>query len=556
MRRKKIFALFLALALLASCLAGCGEEPIRIAPARPPKGEPAGTGYFTQTWHGDVAFADMAYEHYDYARFLDKTAPIYEMAKSGGTAQAFSDADYAVYDELNYIFTLYSLIDLQHYADPSDDYAAEEVIYAQELYYDAYDEYCRAMRTMAESPYADRMKKAYHESYIQWFLRYEPDESGGDKESYTAENRLVQTYYKLIAAEEPDYDAIGELYVELVNLRNEDVRRSGYDNYAEYAYENIYVKDYTPQDAQSVWAGAKQYFVPLVERYGWKILDEAGDLYYSDKIDCSPEKVLAALDTVVTSLSPELKTAYDYMITYGLYDIDPSPKKANTGFTVLLYDSNEPFIFNAAMDTYYDYTDMFHEFGHFANYFYTQSDLVFGASDNDLSELQSQGLEVLSTFFFDDIFGSKYGDIIRDDLLLNMIFSVVDGALYDEFQNRVYSEPELTAEKVNRIFAELYEEYGYVPYDGYEHEWMGISHNFENPFYYISYAVSALGALEIYGLASEDWDAGLDRYLTAAAMDSEVYYYSEALEEAGFNDVFDPATYRSIAKVLEKSLAA
>ncbi|MGM9521987.1 MAG: hypothetical protein ACI3VB_05855, partial [Oscillospiraceae bacterium] len=143
---------------------------------------------------------------------------------------------------------------------------------------------------------------------------------------------------------------------------------------------------------------------------------------------------------------------------------------------------------------------------------------------------------------------------MRDDLLLNMIFSIVDGALYDEFQQRVYSEPELTAERVDEIFLELYQEYGYSLYDGCENEWKNISHNFEYPFYYISYAVSAIGALEIYDQCCEDWDAGLGRYLTAAAMDTEVYYYSEALEEAGFADIFDISTYADVANSLSLSL--
>ena len=136
-----------------------------------------------------------------------------------------------------------------------------------------------------------------------------------------------------------------------------------------------------------------------------------------------------------------------------------------------------------------------------------------------------------------------------------MIYSVVDGALYDEFQQRVYAEPSLTVDRVNEIYAELYEEYGYEPYEGYETEWMGISHNFESPFYYISYAVSAVGALELYNLMEDSFEQGVDKFLTICAMDTEYYYYSEALAEAGLRDIFDADTYSAIAQELDESLA-
>jgi oligoendopeptidase F len=159
-------------------------------------------------------------------------------------------------------------------------------------------------------------------------------------------------------------------------------------------------------------------------------------------------------------------------------------------------------------------------------------------------------MEIIFSFFYNDLFGEDTGKVMRDDLLLNMIFSIVDGAMYDEFQQRVYSEPELTSEKVRSIFDEVYRSYGYSTYDGYENEWIGISHNFENPFYYISYAVSAVGALEIYQLCCEDMVAGVNKYLSVEALDSEVYYYSEAIDEAGLSDIFDISTYSDIADAL------
>ena len=96
-------------------------------------------------------------------------------------------------------------------------------------------------------------------------------------------------------------------------------------------------------------------------------------------------------------------------------------------------------------------------------------------------------------------------------------------------------------------------------YDGsgeFAYDWVWVSHNFDNPFYYISYAASALGALELYDLLCADFDAAADKYLEICGMDTEYYYYTDALEEAGLHSVFDESAYAEIAETVEQTLAA
>ena len=518
----------------------------------PDGGEKDERTHFTQVWHGDMKYSEMGYEHYELEWFEEYTAPIYAFAEDGGGEEEFADADYDICEELSYIYTLAVLMNISSSADPYDSELADEYAYAMNVYYSANDAYFTAMRTLALSEHAALLESLYPGAIIDIFRSYEPDDGSG-AEAYDEENRLVAEYYRLMAEDETDYDAVGEIYLKLVALRREKAGLYGYGSFAEYAYDSIFCKDYTPEDARAVWQGVKEQIVPVMKYYGSAAYNEALLLEASNTVDCSSEAILAAMDSALADMSGELYDAYRYMIDYELYDIDHNPGKANTGFTTKLHYLNEPYIFNAAYDEFYDYTDMFHEFGHFVNAFYTESDLLFGVSDNDLCELQSQGMELLFTHYYPDIFGGSAG-AAEKYVLVNMISSIVDGALYDEFQQRVYAEDGLTVERVNEIYAELYEEYGYNPYDGYETEWMDISHNFENPFYYISYCVSALGALEIYSLSLEDWDAAVDRYLDVCALDTEAYYYSEALEEAGLGDIFEPGIYDRIAAALTSGL--
>lgn len=553
---RRIIAAFMAVILLIST-GGCGSKngDGETSEAKQDGRVPVtAASRFKNVWRGDVSYADMEYEHYDITRFSEYTDAIYGFAENGGTSEELSDADFNLVDELYYVYTLSVLAELMRMSDPEDREIAGELLYAQELYETAWEEYWLAMRELAISDYGEMLEPLYHETVIQWFREYEPyTDEEEELLAYGEEDELVQEYYYLMAQEQQDWEAIGEIYVELVELRRNQAEILGYESYADYAYYSAYGKDYLPEDAVTVWEGVKTYFVPLLRKYGASAVEKVTALYYDDSLDCSPERILAVMEEILPDISTELYTAFRYMIDYGLYDISCDPDKANIGYTVKLYYYNEPFIFNAAHNAFYDYTDMFHEFGHFANGYYTQSDLLFGISDNDLCELQSQGLEMLFTHYYEDIFGSRYADAALNYVLLDMIYSVIDGALYDEFQQQVFAEEELNPGKVNEIYARLYQEYGYEPYEGYETEWMQISHNFDYPFYYISYCVSALGALEIYEMSRDSWDEAVDRYLTILAADPELYYYSTILEEAGFYDIFSADSYRSIAEALENT---
>ena len=143
---KKLLCLLLVLALAFS-LAGCGvlgllgdlledKEP---TPTARPTGhltpstdvpeeteEPAASGHFEDVWRGDYSYADYEFEDYDPEWFAEYTAPLYEMAASGGTKDGFSEAAFAVEDELGYVFDMYTLAQLAYYRDPSDETLAAQ----------------------------------------------------------------------------------------------------------------------------------------------------------------------------------------------------------------------------------------------------------------------------------------------------------------------------------------------------------------------------------------------------------------------------------------------
>ncbi len=492
--------------------------------------------YFSRQARDTVKYSDMTGGSWS-AQEIDRLCEqLLEAGRSGSIAR-FHAACTAVEDAIYGIYTAYALADIRSSADVNDASAREDAGELIELYYQLSSGYTDAVCQLAEEGCA-LLDTEFSAEYIASLADYDEDASARELEHLRRETELMDEYETLVSADAPDTDAIGRVYVELVEVRREIARLNGYDSYADYAYENVFSRDYTPKDAQKIWNIAQTELVPILVAYSQEISNAMDRTYYSTDLDCSEEAVLSALEKGASGMSPEVEAACRYMLDNGLYDIRYSESKLDSGFTVYLPDYGVPFIFNSPYGYYQDYTDMFHEFGHFLSYFYTGSDAVYGVSDYDLSELQSQGMEVMFMGLYDDIFGSLADDM-RAQTAAGLINSVIYGAMYDQFQQEVYGESDLTPERVNEIYAKLYESYGWETYDGYEYEWMWVIHNFEDPFYYISYAVSALPALELMARQQDSPADALDTYLRIASLDSELYYLSEALEIAGLENMLE-----------------
>lgn len=513
-------------------LAAAAEEDTAAAAVQPL----CAGGYFQTPARRSVPYGSMQAAQWTQEEFEALCDAALEAARTDSPARfhaALMDLHGALYD----MHTAYALADLYYMADTSDEAAANAYSGALLLYNAALDRYYDTMHTLcADGAHDALLEKEFDAGLLDVFAGYDPASSDGTLALLSREQDLVMQYEAEMARRSPDPDTIGEIFVSLIAVRSEMAAAAGYDSYAEYAYAADYARDYTPDEARALWTLAKERYAPLLTQYAPTGDDAARRLAEGDLLDLSENGILSALRTGAGMLSPELSASCAYLIDNGLYDIAASDKKAGMGFTTWLASYEAPFIFNDPYGDYYDLTSMVHEFGHFNAYYYNGSDVLFGVSDYDLSELQSQGMEVMFLPLYDTLFGAEAGPLLRAQTVYNLVSSVVQGAMYDEFQQTVYQTPDLTPARVNEIFLDIYESYGYEPYDGAEYEWMSVIHNFEQPMYYISYAVSSLPALELFAMQQERPADALDTYLRAAAMPDEWYYLSDALEALGLHD--------------------
>ena len=563
--KKRVLALLLCVSMLMS-LCGCLPIPLVTRDtqkvqteqdALPQAPEPeesmetlAGGSYFTPMAREALSFDEMTLGEMT----LDDFRPYAEAltaAAAKESREAFHRACVEAERMLVRIDTAGSLFELASDQNASDEAAEARAANQVQVFYDAMDLYNRTLFAIASGEHAGMLEKEFASWQIDYFKSYDEEASARSLALTSQESQLISQYTLAASQQEIDYDRLTEIYLELVSVRAQMAELAGMPSYSDYAYSAYYSRDYTPADAQKIWKTAKEDFAPLLHRYEESLTQALWDTELSG-IDCTEASVIEALLYGAARMSPEIHEAAEYLTGHNLYDISYSGKKLTTGYTSYLYAFDVPFIFNCPYGDESDYTDMFHEFGHWLAGYYHGSDPFYGVTDFDLSELQSQGMEVMFLHFYEDLFGQD-AELLRAETLLNLVYSVVTGAMYDEFQQKVYLEPGLTKERLLSIFQEVYESYGFPVYDGCEYAWADVIHNFQQPLYYISYAVSAIPALELYARLAESPNDAMDTYLRVASMSDEDYFLTDALRETGLTNSMKSPIGDVIAQELEKS---
>lgn len=178
---------------------------------------------------------------------------------------------------------------------------------------------------------------------------------------------------------------------------------------------------------------------------------------------------------------------------------------------------------------------------------HSKQPMLFEGKNHDVAEINSQGLELLFLEYADEMWKDA-ADAIRFNTIMKICSSVIEGCLYDELQNEMYKNPDMTSEEMNELYSKLCKEYG-IKNKG-KGDWIYINHTFSFPLYYISYATSGLSALDLYIEAINDRESAVNRYMALSAVGMSGSY-KESIENVGLLDIFKSGSVKEIAKSLE-----
>ena len=350
-----------------------------------------------------------------------------------------------------------------------------------------------------------------------------------------AENR--GKYYDIIdddslSEKEKDIEC-AKILIELLKEYDTDTLYSQYD------------RDYTGEEILALGDVIKKELIPVSD----VLLDE-----YLDKIDWTSyfsgtegcDEPFEVVRQYAGQLSPDIQKSADRICDEHLYKICSNDDAFEGAFTDELPLQDSALIFMGSLSSDQRLSTAIHEFGHFHATFYDDTPTYLSKNNIDIAEIQSQGLELLYTQFYDDIYGNN-GDFKRLENAIDLLDSVISGYLVGEFEyTSVRDINTITPEEMVDRFNGLFDEY----FDSF-HLYM-ISHLFESPGYYISYSTSALASFDLIDDVTEAPDKALEKYekMAKISCNSGEYTFREALSACGFSDVLTADYIRQLATYL------
>ncbi len=578
MKKTKLVALILALLMLTAC-------SDLLAPITGTDGQYIENEYFTYIVPDPIDFNTLSYESAD----MDKIETAFkELAELGQTATDFNqivekqtETDMLAYEMLtngSIANAHYSLDRTNEEYEANDLEATENRIAATTMSEEAYlavleGPYMEQFRELIGEEYADDLLEngaksdehvalleeeallvqEYNEKYIEAYtyeyggkvwdidMLYDESEVAG-----LAQEELQEIYYALSTLRN---EALATTFSDLVEIRKQIAVFEGYDNYADYMYDKGFGRDYTPQDAMELNDAVSEFVAPLFEAVGMA-------MYAQSYFDIDTAEAVSMVKENLLEVSPLFEEPFDYMMDNNLLLYTEDAENAYNGaFCSDLYLYDAPLMFLLGQSATYNVQTLIHEFGHYTEAYYNTIDFSGEPSVIfDLAEVHAIGLEVL-------MYQTSYEEIFDDNEILfadiaKKLSAIIDASIFDDFLQQIYAtDHKLSVDEINQIFFDV--EAKYRPLSmSWGYSWADVPHNFEAPFYYISYGVATLHAMDIFRMVEEEGvEFATDKYFELMAESMTDLEYSEIMANVDMQTFKDEGYVESIMLVVEEELA-
>ena len=370
-------------------------------------------------------------------------------------------------------------------------------------------------------------------------------------------------------------DDMHGLMDELLKLRYRIATNAGFKNYRDYRHYELERFDYTVPDVASLHSAIQKHFVPLADRV---MIRRKSLLGYSDlmpwdlSVDPELKQPLRPFETAqelitrgreaLNNVDSRFGQLLDEMAANGHLDVETRDKKAPGAFSFPLPKSKASFLFMNAASTHDDVVTLMHEMGHAMHDklcshhpFYFQKDFPM-----EVAELASMSMELISSTFWVPFYPEPENlNRARVNLLEGIVLALPWIAVVDEFQHWLYTHPEHSRHERDGAWTKIYRKYASheVCYKGVEEAfvfaWQRQTHIFEEPFYYIEYAIAQLGALELWKRYREKGQEALNDFFKALSSGGRLSV-PEVYKQAGLHFSFSEEHVAMLAKFLDEQL--
>ena len=525
---------------------------------------------------------------YDEVLALINAAPAYDAtahkyAETGELADQYAIVDKVhteLYELVKHAIGQRQLAEIAYYCNMNNKEAEETYSYMMDYYTAVIAKFYTLSRPFYDSCYREFYYYGMTAEEINAFLFDSDTISNPEYTALKERNDAIEVEMLALGSDCFSGNALPMLYAEFVENNNKMAKLMGYENYLEYAYENVYGRDYTYQDAAQLAEYVKVHmssvFNTVYNKYrglsGFTAEDTEdykSQTSYSFFTNLKGNTLVNDyIDKLAFTSNPNKNISFSDEFNKLMGDGNMFRGQYQGAFVTSIYSVNLPIAYFGA--GYDSASTIVHEFGHFMNEIYSAD--VAEENDDfdqsyDLLEMHSQGNELLYLAFLKENGGiTKMAlNYVETYTLVNMLYIVMAGMTIDSFEQAIYlntyagtnadqimADGVITYDEYDLLYAGICQDYGVKGIiDGYWRNGMTI----KSACYYISYSVSAISVLQLYEIANtQGFDVAKDAYLklfTYVDVDHNMTI-EEILSYAGMHSYKDEALYVNLKNYITK----
>lgn len=555
-------------------------------------------------------FSDLRYERVDMAAAIEAVKDITKTLQEAASWEAFKEAYMNHIQADVELSTMKEIAKIRNNVNMLDEYYEGEMAY----YNTEMPRYQLAVKEMGEvileSPYKKNMEEEFGPMLIKNLEAKKLLSSEAVVADMAKESALGTLYSKTVAAATTEFRGkqlttygllkhmqstdraerkeafeawaklyltispqVDEIYDELVHLRAGMAEKLGFSNFTPMGYLARRRYDYTAKELEIFRKQVREVIVPACEKLFERQREALGveKLYFYDESLGNPagnpvpvggrDYMVEKAQEMYRELSPETGEFFDFMVQYDLFDLETKKGKRVGGYCTSLPLYHAPFIFSNFNGTEADVNVLTHEAGHaFAGFtaakFQKTPELCHSTSE--INEIHSMAMELWTYPWMESFFGDKAGQY-RKEHLADALKKIPYMVCVDEYQHKVYENPDMTAMERRAVWSEL--EKVYMPwrdYDGNEFLtgggfWMQKQHIFIYPFYYVDYAMAQIGAFEFYTKMNENREAAWADYYKLCKAGGSLGYF-DLLDYCGLHNVLQDGSLKEALKAVFEEL--
>lgn len=557
-----------------------------------------------------MKFSEMPYSRPDMEALAAATTQTLEAMKAAPNA-AGQIAAYDAYEKkMQTAGTMQQIAYIRHTINTKDEFYNAENDYMDEIGPKLQELSHRVNTALLESPYRAELERHYGALMFKNLEIAARSFSPAIVELMQEENKLVSEYQNLYASatvefdgktmplpllgpykQDPDravrkaaYEAdakffdshreeLDTLYDKLVKVRDAQAKKMGLPNYIPLGYDRMGRNCYTAKDVAAFRDQIAEDMVPIVAKVKEAQRRRIGVeklAFYDEPIsfadgnavpEGTSDEILAAGKKMYQELSPETAEFIDFMFENELFDVLSRDGKAPGGYCTEIADYKSPFIFSNFNATAGDVDVLTHEAGHaFEAYRAFKQELpsLLHSPTIEACECHSMSMEFLTAPWHHLFFGKqtdKYELGHCEDALVFIPY----GCMVDEFQHKVYENPEMTPEQRNELWLSLEKKYrpwidfDNLPFYSRGGGWQRQLHIYEVPLYYIDYCMAQTVAFQFWNLSRENYAEAWKRYMTFVDK-AGTATFAELVESAGLKVPYHAGCIKEIGESISRWL--